>query len=84
MCLDAGQIQATLGRTTHGRRGLKRLLLGSDAEYIAQHTSVPVLLYRFAPRKSFFISPSGRALSTSSLLTQPRRACRTAPSTWAS
>lgn len=31
---------------THGRRGLKRLLLGSDAEYIVQHTPVPVLLIR--------------------------------------
>lgn len=31
---------------THGRRGLRRLLLGSDAEYIVQHTPVPVLLIR--------------------------------------
>ncbi len=31
---------------THGRRGLKRLLLGSDAEYIVRHSSVPVLLIR--------------------------------------
>jgi nucleotide-binding universal stress UspA family protein len=31
---------------THGRRGLKRLLLGSDAEYIVQHAAVPVLLIR--------------------------------------
>jgi nucleotide-binding universal stress UspA family protein len=31
---------------THGRRGLKRLLLGSDAEYIVRHTPVPVLLIR--------------------------------------
>lgn len=31
---------------THGRRGIRRLLLGSDAEYIVRHTPVPVLLIR--------------------------------------
>ena len=31
---------------THGRRGLKRLLMGSDAEYIVRHSPVPVLLVR--------------------------------------
>lgn len=31
---------------THGRRGIRRLVLGSDAEYIVRHTSVPVLLVR--------------------------------------
>ena len=31
---------------THGRRGLKRVLLGSDAEYIVRHAPVPVLLIR--------------------------------------
>lgn len=31
---------------THGRRGLSRLLLGSDAEYIARLSPVPVLLVR--------------------------------------
>ena len=31
---------------THGRRGVRRLLLGSDAEYIVRHTPVPVLLVR--------------------------------------
>jgi nucleotide-binding universal stress UspA family protein len=31
---------------THGRRGIRRLLMGSDAEYIVRHTSVPVLLVR--------------------------------------
>jgi len=31
---------------THGRRGVRRLLLGSDAEYILRHTPVPVLLVR--------------------------------------
>jgi nucleotide-binding universal stress UspA family protein len=31
---------------THGRRGIRRLVLGSDAEYIVRSTSVPVLLVR--------------------------------------
>lgn len=31
---------------THGRRGLARVLMGSDAEYILRHTPVPVLLVR--------------------------------------
>lgn len=31
---------------THGRRGLHRLVMGSDAEYIVRSSSVPVLLVR--------------------------------------
>jgi nucleotide-binding universal stress UspA family protein len=31
---------------THGRRGMRRLLLGSDAEYVVRHAPVPVLLIR--------------------------------------
>ena len=31
---------------THGRRGLRRALLGSDAEQVARHATVPVLLLR--------------------------------------
>ncbi len=31
---------------THGRRGISRLLLGSNAEYIMHHSPVPVLLVR--------------------------------------
>jgi len=31
---------------THGRRGVRRLLLGSDAEYIVRLSRVPVLLVR--------------------------------------
>lgn len=31
---------------THGRRGVQRLVLGSDSEYIVRHTPVPVLLVR--------------------------------------
>jgi nucleotide-binding universal stress UspA family protein len=29
---------------THGRRGLRRLTLGSDAELVVRHAGVPVLL----------------------------------------
>ncbi|MGH8227388.1 MAG: universal stress protein [Steroidobacteraceae bacterium] len=31
---------------THGRRGLRRILLGSDAEHIVRSSAVPVLLVR--------------------------------------
>lgn len=31
---------------THGRRGVRRLLMGSDAEYIVRRAVVPVLLVR--------------------------------------
>ena len=31
---------------THGRRGLRRIVMGSDAEYILRNTPVPVLLVR--------------------------------------
>jgi nucleotide-binding universal stress UspA family protein len=33
---------------THGRRGLKRLTLGSDAELVVRRSSVPVLLAKAA------------------------------------
>jgi nucleotide-binding universal stress UspA family protein len=35
---------------THGRRGLRRLLLGSDAEQVVREASVPVLLVRASAR----------------------------------
>jgi nucleotide-binding universal stress UspA family protein len=31
---------------THGRRGLRRIVLGSDAEFIVRHSPVPILLIR--------------------------------------
>jgi nucleotide-binding universal stress UspA family protein len=34
---------------THGRRGVRRLLMGSDAEYIVRYSHVPVLLLRSRP-----------------------------------
>ncbi len=36
---------------THGRRGMRRILMGSDAEYILRHSAVPVLMIR-APEAS--------------------------------
>ena len=33
---------------THGRRGVRRILMGSDAEYVLRHSSVPVLMVRDA------------------------------------
>ena len=37
---------------THGRRGIRRLALGSDAEVVLRHAPVPILLVREAPEKS--------------------------------
>ena len=37
---------------THGRRGLRRLVMGSDAEAVLRGASVPVLLVRSPERKS--------------------------------
>ena len=31
---------------THGRRGIARMILGSSAEFVLRHTSVPLLLVR--------------------------------------
>lgn len=31
---------------THGRRGLRRIVLGSDAEYLVRRTPVPIMLVR--------------------------------------
>lgn len=36
---------------THGRRGMKRALLGSDAELVVRNSSVPVLLVPAAVRR---------------------------------
>lgn len=37
---------------THGRRGIRRLLMGSDAEYIVRHAPVPVLLLHGPPEET--------------------------------
>ncbi|HSH91010.1 MAG TPA: universal stress protein, partial [Ramlibacter sp.] len=31
---------------SHGRRGIKRLLLGSETQHVLTHSSVPVLVLR--------------------------------------
>jgi nucleotide-binding universal stress UspA family protein len=36
---------------THGRRGIRRLALGSDAEIVLRHSPVPVLLLRENPER---------------------------------
>ena len=36
---------------THGRHGVRRLVMGSDAEYLVRHTPVPILLVR-SPERS--------------------------------
>jgi nucleotide-binding universal stress UspA family protein len=36
---------------THGRRGVNRMLLGSDAELVVRNASVPVLLVRAGARR---------------------------------
>jgi nucleotide-binding universal stress UspA family protein len=41
---------------THGRRGLSRLALGSDAELVVRSSPVPVLLVRGAARESAYQS----------------------------
>ena len=46
-CQEWGADLVVLG--THGRRGVKRLLLGSDAEQIMRLAPTPVLLVRAAP-----------------------------------
>jgi len=42
---------------THGRRGLRRLLLGSDAEMVVRDARVPVLLVR-APERAAAARPA--------------------------
>jgi len=43
---------------THGRRGVKRLMLGSDAEQIVRMAPVPVLLVRAPEVKKSDVTPA--------------------------
>lgn len=43
---------------THGRRGVKRLMLGSDAEQIVRMAPVPVLLVRAPEVKESDVTPA--------------------------
>jgi nucleotide-binding universal stress UspA family protein len=49
MARDAGCDLIVMG--THGRRGVTRMVLGSDAEAVLRATPVPVLLVRSPDRK---------------------------------
>ena len=44
--VGAARDELGAGMTGHGRRGLRRALLGSDAEEVVRNASVPVLLVR--------------------------------------
>jgi nucleotide-binding universal stress UspA family protein len=46
---------------THGRRGLRRALMGSDAEAVLRDARVPVLLVRFAAASSRDATPAASA-----------------------
>jgi nucleotide-binding universal stress UspA family protein len=45
---------------THGRRGLRRLALGSDSESVVRDAAVPVLLVRWGKNRIADSSPSHR------------------------
>jgi len=49
---------------THGRRGAKRLVMGSDAEQIVRSAPVPVLLVRMPWVKAAQASESGDDVRT--------------------
>ncbi len=52
ICRSAREIQADLiVMSTHGRTGLKRIFLGSNAERVVQHSSSPVLVVRQAEQE---------------------------------
>jgi len=55
---------------THGRRGLRRIVMGSDAEAVLREAKVPVLLVR-APE------PSSRPVRASGTATKPRKRAST-------
>lgn len=49
---------------THGRRGLARVAMGSDAEEVVRATAVPVLLVRGTPQRHTHIPATSAAAST--------------------
>ena len=55
---------------THGRRGLRRMLMGSDAEAIMREASVPVMLVR----GGYAARVAGKARPSASKRAQPSRA----------
>ena len=69
---------------THGRRGLRRLLLGSDAEMVMREARVPVLLVRapersVAKRPADALEPVGRALRRATATRKGTAGVRTGP-----
>ncbi|MEO7938294.1 MAG: universal stress protein [Burkholderiaceae bacterium] len=48
---------------THGRRGVGRMLMGSDAEQVVRHAPVPVLLYRSTEKADADAATQGKAPS---------------------
>jgi nucleotide-binding universal stress UspA family protein len=53
ICRFAREIEADIVvMSTHGRTGLKRLFLGSNAERVVQHSSSPVMVVRQGERES--------------------------------
>jgi nucleotide-binding universal stress UspA family protein len=54
---------------SHGRTGAERLLLGSDAEQVARHTDVPVLLVR--QKDADAKETAAEAASTPAILRKP-------------
>ena len=46
--------------STHGRTGLKRLLLGSTAERVVQHAPCPVLVVRESEQDFAALTPEGK------------------------
>ena len=50
---------------THGRRGLRRALMGSDAEAVLRDSRVPVLLVRALPREAGAAAKARRTAKSS-------------------
>ncbi len=66
ICRFAREIEADLiVMSTHGRTGLKRLFLGSNAERVVQHSSSPVLVVRQGERE--FVA-AGKPLQIQTIL----------------
>lgn len=66
ICRSARELKADLVvMATHGRTGLKRFVLGSNAERVVQHSSAPVLIVRESERE--FLS-DGQQLQVNTIL----------------
>jgi hypothetical protein len=48
---------------THGRRGLRRLALGSDAEQVVRLAGIPVLLVRGEASENNAATPGGKPVT---------------------